>query len=61
MRQLPGAAPVLRALHLSTGTTSARSLSPVKVIRRALQPCAGNAAVDEFEDQAAGILDHSDA
>ncbi len=52
------AATALRALHLSASTTSARSLERVRVVRRALAPYAGNAAVDEFEDQAAKALDH---
>ncbi len=52
------AAAALQALHLSASTTSARSLDRVGVVRRALEPYAGNTAVDEFEDQAAELLDH---
>jgi tetratricopeptide (TPR) repeat protein len=52
------AAAALQALHLSASTSSARSLDRVKVVRRVLEPYAGNAAVDDFEDQAAELLDH---
>jgi tetratricopeptide (TPR) repeat protein len=54
------AATALRALRLSASTTSARSADRVRVVRRALQPYRGNAAVDEFEEQAAEVLDRSD-
>ncbi|NJC71484.1 tetratricopeptide repeat protein [Planosporangium thailandense] len=54
------AATALRALHLSASTTSARSTDRIKVVRRALQSYRGNSAVDEFEDQAAAVLDLSD-
>jgi tetratricopeptide (TPR) repeat protein len=53
------AATALRALCLSASTTSARSNDRIGAVRRALQRYKGNAAVDEFEDQAAGLIDHS--
>jgi hypothetical protein len=54
------AATALRALRLSASTTSARSNDRIGAVRRALQPHRGNTAVDEFEEQAAEVLDQSD-
>src|SRR5207244_8131541 len=48
----------LRALHLTMGVTSARGLDRIRRVRTVLKRYRGNAAVDEFQDQAAGHLDH---
>jgi transcriptional regulator with XRE-family HTH domain/tetratricopeptide (TPR) repeat protein len=46
-----------RTLQLSAGTTSARSVDRVRVVRKLLTPYHGTSAVDEFEKQAKELLD----
>jgi tetratricopeptide (TPR) repeat protein len=52
------AAAAIRALHLTAGVTSARSVDRIARVRTVLERYRGNAAVDEFEEQAAEFLDH---
>jgi tetratricopeptide (TPR) repeat protein len=46
-----------RALQLSARSTSARSAERVRVVRKLIAPYHGNRTVDEFEEQAKGLLD----
>jgi hypothetical protein len=46
-----------RASQLSAGTTSARSVGRLRVVRKLLTPYHGNNAADEFEEQAKALLD----